>query len=186
MGRPRAEVLHELGARTGVEDLKSLAAILILVGYKLASFDVFKGVYAQGKRQFIPFMTTVVAIIFTDLLTGIFIGLAVAMFHILYVNYLNGFYFKPEQYQPGKTIVLNLIEHVTFINKASIIQTLNDIPDNAKVVIDGSLANDIDHDVWEVIQEFKVSAVERNIDLEMIGASLQDKVGKRYNRVEIV
>jgi MFS superfamily sulfate permease-like transporter len=166
--------------------LASLAAILMVVGYKLASPVVIKAVYKQGKEQFIPFVITVAAIIFTDLLTGIGIGMLVAVFHILYVNYLNGFYFNAEKYQQGDTILLSLTEHVTFINKASIIKTLNEIPDNAKVIIDGSQANDIDYDVWEIIQEFELSTKERGIELSFKGSPLDNKINRKYNRVAIV
>ncbi len=166
--------------------LASLAAILLVVGYKLASPAIFKATLKQGKEQYIPFIITVLAIIFTDLLMGIGIGMMVAVFNILYVNYLNGFYFNKEEYKSGDTIVLNLIEHVTFINKASIVKTLTELPSHSKVVIDCSKANDIDFDVWEVIQDFKLSASERHIDVKIIGTSITAKINKAYNRVSVV
>ena len=165
--------------------LASLASILIIVGYKLASPAIFKNTIKQGKEQYLPFLITVAAIIFTDLLTGIGIGMMVAVFNILYVNYLNGFYFNKEEYKSGNTIVLNLIEHVTFINKASIVKTLTELPSNSKVVIDCIKANDIDFDVWEVIQDFKLSANERNIQVNIIDAHLSQKINKSYNRVSV-
>ncbi len=161
--------------------LASLAAILFLVGYKLAKPALFKQMYALGKSHFIPFMVTILGIVFTDLLMGIGIGLVVAIFHILYNNYKKPFLFESEKHISGDTIRLELAEDVTFINKAAIQRALSQIPDGSKVIIDGSKSINIDQDVIEIIEEFETNAKYRDIDLEIIerkikGVKNQSKV----------
>ena len=148
--------------------LASLAAILFLVGYKLAKPQLFKQMYALGKTHFVPFVVTILGIVFTDLLVGIGIGLAVAIFFVLYNNYKKPFLFPSKKYLEDGIIRLNMLEDVTFINKASIQRTLSQIPDGSKVIIDASKSVNIDQDVLEIIDEFKTNAEYRNIDLKII------------------
>lgn len=148
--------------------LASLAAILFLVGYKLAKPVLFKQMYNLGQRHFVPFMVTILGIVFTDLLMGIGIGLAVAIFYILYNNYKKPFLFESDKHLKDGVIRLELAEDVTFINKASIQRTLSQIPDGTKVIIDASKSIHIDHDVIEIIEEFKTNAEYRDIELELI------------------
>ncbi len=147
--------------------LASLAAILFLVGYKLAKPSLFKQMYALGQMHFVPFMVTILGIVFTDLLMGIGMGLVVAIFYVLYNNYKKPFLFEEKDVRDG-SIRLSLAEDVTFINKASIQRTLSQIPDGSKVIIDGSNSINIDFDVIEIIDEFEVSAKHRDIDLTII------------------
>lgn len=148
--------------------LASLAAILFLVGYKLAKPVLFKQMYALGKSHFVPFMVTILGIVFTDLLMGIGIGLVVAIFFVLYNNYKKPFLFETDKHLKDGVIRLELAEDVTFINKASIQRTLSQIPDGAKVIIDASKTINIDQDVIEIIEEFETNAQFRGIDLEII------------------
>ena len=149
--------------------LASLAAILFVVGYKLAKPSLFKAMYAQGKGHFVPFVVTIVGIVFTDLLTGIVMGLVVAIFNVLYNNYKKPFLFERERdLKDDGTIRLALAEDVTFINKASIQRTLSQIPDGSRVVIDASKSINIDLDVVEIIDEFEINAKTRGIDLKII------------------
>lgn len=149
--------------------LSSLAAILFLVGYKLAKPALFKQMLKQGKSQFVPFIVTILGIVFTDLLIGIGLGLTVAVFHILYKNYKKPYFFHPEKHKDGEPIVLELSEDVTFLNKASILQTLNHLPSNSRVIIDATNTMDIDLDVIEIIDDFKENAKYKNINLEVKG-----------------
>lgn len=154
----------------------SLAAILIFTGYKLAKISIFKEMYAKGWNQLIPFMVTIVAIIFTDLLIGIIIGLGVSLFYLLKSNYKNPFTIEKEQLATGETIRIELPNQVSFLNKASIKDTLWGVPDNANVVIDATYADFIDNDVLELFKDFKdVRAPEKNIKLNIIG------VKEKYN-----
>lgn len=148
--------------------LASLAAILFLVGYKLAKPVLFKQMFNLGQSHFVPFMVTILGIVFTDLLMGIGIGLVVAIFYVLYNNYKKPFLFESDKHIKDGTIHLELAEDVTFINKASIQRTLTQIPDGSKVVIDASKSINIDHDVIEIIQEFETNAKYRDIELEII------------------
>ncbi len=148
--------------------LASLAAILFLVGYKLAKPVLFKQMYALGKSHFVPFMVTILGIVFTDLLMGIGMGLAVAIFYVLYNNYKKPFLFEKNTHMKDGVLRLELAEDVTFINKASIQRTLSQIPDGAKVIIDASKSINIDYDVIEIIDEFEINAKHRDIDLTII------------------
>ena len=158
--------------------LASLAAILFLVGYKLAKPVLFKQMYALGKEHFVPFMVTILGIVFTDLLTGIGLGMVVAIFFVLRANYKKPYFFQPEKHKPGEPIILELSEDVTFLNKAAILQTLNHLPANSKVIIDASRSIDIDHDVLEIIEDFRSNAIYKNIDLQIIE---RKQVGQRKN-----
>jgi MFS superfamily sulfate permease-like transporter len=150
--------------------LSALAAVLLFTGYKLAKPAVFKQMWVAGKYQFVPFITTVVAIVFTDLLTGVGIGLAVAIFAILRGNMKAPYFFHRTEHNEGNTITLNLAQEVSFLNKASIKLTLDHLPKNSTVVIDASDTIYIDYDVLETIKEFqKINAPERNIKLVLTG-----------------
>ena len=148
--------------------LASLAAILFLVGYKLAKPVLFKQMYNLGQSHFVPFMVTILGIVFTDLLVGIALGLVVAIFYVLYNNYKKPFLFQEDKHLKDDTIRLALAEDVTFINKASIQRTLTQIPDGSKVVIDASKSINIDYDVIEIIEEFETNSKYREIDLTII------------------
>ncbi|RYZ15585.1 MAG: SulP family inorganic anion transporter, partial [Sphingobacteriales bacterium] len=112
-----------------------LAAILIMIGLKLASPKVFRHMWQAGKYQFVPFIVTVVAVVVTDLLIGVGIGLAVSIFFILKGNMRLAYFFKKEEHQAGETIFINLAQEVSFLNKAAIKQTLAHLPENSKLVI---------------------------------------------------
>lgn len=143
--------------------LASLAAILLVVGYKLARPSLFKTMYQVGNYHFIPFIATIVGLVFTDMLTGIGVGMGFALFFILVENLKVGFYFH-QQHQTDKTII-TLSENVTFLNKANILRLLNNLPDHSEVVIDATASKYIDFDVYEIIQNFKIEAQRQNIKL---------------------
>ncbi len=154
--------------------LASLAAILLITGYKLAKISLFKEMYSKGRPQFIPFVATILAIIFTDLLIGVLIGLATAIFYILRSNFKNPFLKEESQSHVGEVIRLELPNQVSFLNKASIKETLWSVPTNSKLVIDASYANFIDHDVIEIIEDFSTTtAPEKNIQLNILGLKSQ-------------
>ncbi len=142
----------------------SLAAILIMVGFKLAKPSLFKKIYKEGWLQFIPFMVTIIGILFTDLLIGISIGLGVSFLVILYYNFKLSHYLSVE----GDVYKIRLTEHMTFLNKASLIETLLKIPDGVKVIIDESEAKFLANDIIESIEDFKIRAKDKNIEIEII------------------
>ena len=145
--------------------LSSLAAILIVVGFKLTKPKVYFHQYGIGKEQFIPFVATVVSILFTDLLIGILIGLAIGFFYILRANYKIPYYYSEEGdgIDNSGLIRIKLSEHVSFLNKANLQLTLENLPDNKNVIVDGTLSKYIDPDALEVIHDFKEVSAERNI-----------------------
>ena len=143
--------------------LASLAAILMVVGYKLARPEVFKTMYKAGMYHFVPFCATILGLVFTDMLIGMGIGLTAALFSILLENYKSAFYFN-ESHIGNKTL-LRLSEHVSFLNKANIQQTLEQLPDYSEVIIDATRSKYIDYDVFEIIENFKIEAQRKHIKL---------------------
>lgn len=146
--------------------LACLAALLLVVGYKLAKIPLFISMFKLGWEQFLPFIITVVAIQFSDLLKGIGIGMAVSLFFILRNNYKRAYFFHKEDHHEGEKITIQLAEDVTFLNKGSIALTLGHLPENSSVIIDGSKSHNIDMDVLEIIHDFKNTSVLKNIKLE--------------------
>lgn len=155
--------------------LASLAAVLFVVGYKLAKPSLFKEMYKKGGGQFIPFIVTILGLVFTDLLIGIGLGLAVGIIQILWNNFKTPYHFDPEKHNEGEPVTIELSQEVTFLNKASIMQTLNNMPDGTHIIIDGKNNKYMHADVREIIDEFASVAPNRNIKFEFIG----DK--NRYN-----
>lgn len=149
--------------------LASLAAILLMVGYKLAKPSLFQEIFRLGRSQFVPFMVTIVGIVFTDLLVGIAMGMVVAIFHILWNNFKTPYHFDPREYTIGEPILIQLSEDVSFLNKASIQRTLNEIPDDARVIIDATKTKTVHPDILEIIENFEANAQTRDIQVEMIG-----------------
>jgi MFS superfamily sulfate permease-like transporter len=147
--------------------LASLAAILIIVGYKLAKPSLFKNIYRTGLKQFVPFAITVTAIVLTDLLIGISIGLGVAIFIILWENLKNPYVFKETHDAAHLHYRIVLSEQVTFLNKAQILKELNRIPEYAELLIDASQTKMIEHDVLEIINDFKTNAKFKNIAVKL-------------------
>ena len=147
--------------------LSALAAVLFLTGYKLCKISVFKQMLSHGKYQYIPFFVTVFVIIGIDLfglykpfkgeglLIGVIAGILAASFAILHGNLKNSYYFHKSTYQNGDLIKIQLSEEVSFLNKASIRETLDHIPENSRIVIDASNTKYIDFDVLELIKEFR-------------------------------
>ena len=148
--------------------LSALAAVLLMVGFKLTKPALYRSQFKLGGDQFIPFIVTIIAILFSDLLIGICIGLAVGVFYILKANYKTPYFFDKQEHKEDKVIRIRLSENVSFLNKASIILTLDHLPKNSHVIIDGSYSTYIDYDVLEAIHNFKYVAAERNITVELI------------------
>ena len=146
--------------------LASLAAVLLLVGYKLAKPSLFIETYRLGKGQFTAFVVTVLGVIFTDLLTGIGLGLVVGIVIILRNSYQNSHFLHIQMEEGGmKKMNMTLAEEVTFLNKGAIVKELKNIPDGTHLTIDASESTSIDYDILEVIDGFKQSAMERDISV---------------------
>lgn len=146
--------------------LASLAAILLMVGYKLSKLELYKQMFKLGYEQYVPFIATILGVLLTRLLEGIGIGLAIAIFFILRKNYRNNFTQIVVHEGDHDRVQVVLSEEVTFINKGSILMMLNKLPENAEVTIDGSKCKAIDYDVLEIIEDFKLhGSKEKNIHL---------------------
>ena len=148
--------------------LACLAAVLLIVGYKLAKISLFKEMYKLGWEQFVPFIVTVVAIQFSDLLKGIALGMLVAIFYILRTNYRRDYEFHYDKSSDTKKVKLTLLEHVTFINKGSIANKLSSLEDGTIIEINAEKAHYIDLDVLEIIYDFKANSIHRNIQVELV------------------
>ncbi|MFK3738562.1 bifunctional SulP family inorganic anion transporter/carbonic anhydrase [Massilia sp. TN1-12] len=149
--------------------LAALAAILIVTGYKLAKVSLFRDMYRKGWSQFLPFAITIAAIVFTDLLTGVLVGLFASLFYLMRSHFRNPYSIEQYRMHIGDVIKMELPNQVSFLNKATIKSTLWEIPNGANVLIDASNADYIDNDVLEIIHDFRVVAAERGIRLNVVG-----------------
>ncbi|GAB7255878.1 SulP family inorganic anion transporter [Polaribacter sp. OB-PA-B3] len=149
--------------------LSVLAAVLLIVGYKLAKPSVFKEMVKLGWKQWLPFTVTVVGIVFTDLLVGIALGLAVGIVVILIKSFQNSHFLHIEDKSNGKNkIKMTLAEEVTFFNKGAILKELDSLPENTYLEIDVRKTRYLDHDIIEILEDFAFKAKERNIDIQLI------------------
>mgnify|MGYP002130564730 FL=1 len=148
--------------------LACLAAVLLIVGYKLAKISLFKEMYKLGWEQFVPFIVTIIAIQFSDLLKGIALGMLVAIFYILRTNFRRDYEFHYDKSIDGKKVKLFLLEHVTFINKGSIAKKLSSLEEGTIIEINAEKSHYIDLDVLEIIYDFKDNAINKNIQVELI------------------
>lgn len=150
--------------------LATLAAVLLLVGYKLANPVTVKHFWQKGKYQFIPFIATFAAVVFTDLLKGVALGMIISVIFVLKGNMQRAYKFRKDEYQDGDVIHIDLAQEVSFLNKAAIKETIASIPSNSKVVINASDTVYIAHDVLDLIKEFKkIRSKEENIKVKLVG-----------------
>ncbi|WP_299244717.1 SulP family inorganic anion transporter [uncultured Aquimarina sp.] len=148
--------------------LSVLAAILLLVGYKLAKPSTFKNMWNSGWKQFVPFIITVLLIVFKDLLWGIGIGLAVGIVITLINSYQNSHFLHKEESEGTSKIKMTLAEEVTFFNKATILKELDSLPENSYLELDVRKTTYLDHDVIEILDDFREKAKNRNISVKLI------------------
>lgn len=162
--------------------LAALAAILLLTGYKLCKIAVFSTMIKNGKYQYIPFFVTILVILGIDLfglylplkgeglLIGVVAGIVAAFGAILHGNLKNSYFFHKDQHHEGDLIKIRLAEEVSFLNKASIRETLDHIPERSRIVIDATHTTYIDFDVLELIKEFRdIKAPLKQIDCKLLG-----------------
>jgi MFS superfamily sulfate permease-like transporter len=174
--------------------LSALAAVLLIIGYRLAKPSFFKLMFTNGKYQFIPFIVTVIVILAIDLfkaypplsgkglVVGVLAGIVAATGAILHGNLKNSYFFHKENHQEDDVINIELSEEVSFLNKAAIRQTLDHMPENSAVVIDASKTKYIDFDVLELIKEFRdIKAPLKNIRLNLRNFKEVYKMENRYN-----
>jgi len=149
--------------------LSVLAAILLIVGYKLAKPALFKQMFDLGWKQFIPFTVTVFGIVFIDLLYGIGLGLLVGIVVILIKSYQNSHFLHIEDKSNGKhKIKMTLAEEVTFFNKGAILKELDCLPIDTFLELDVRKTRYLDYDIIEILEDFAFKAKERSIDIKLI------------------
>ncbi|WP_378188446.1 SulP family inorganic anion transporter [Aquimarina sp. W85] len=149
--------------------LSVLASILLIVGYKLAKPQLFKSMYLLGWKQFIPFVVTVLGIVFIDLLWGIGLGLLVGIVVILIKSYQNSHFLHIENNSDGQhRIKMTLAEEVTFFNKGAILKELDRLPANTHLTLDVRKTRYLDNDIIEILDDFSEKAKNKNIDIQLI------------------
>jgi MFS superfamily sulfate permease-like transporter len=149
----------------------ALAAVLIYTGYKLAKPSLFKAYYKKGWDQFLPFVITIAAILLTDLLIGVLIGIGVGLFFIVRSNFKTSVFIVHDH----NKYLIRLRKDVSFLNKPIIKNKLEEIPENASVLIDASRADFIDRDIIEVIEDFSIHAPLKNIRVEVKPSSYREQ-----------
>ncbi|MEM0932990.1 MAG: SulP family inorganic anion transporter [Bacteroidota bacterium] len=149
--------------------LSVLAAILFIVGYKLAKPKLFKTMFNLGWKQFVPFIVTVLGIVFTDLLVGIGLGLGVGIVVILIKSYQNSHFLHIEDRSNGAhKIKMTLAEEVTFFNKGAILKELDSLPENSQLELDVRKTRYLDNDIIEILDDFSEKARNKNINIKLI------------------
>lgn len=154
--------------------LAVLAAVLIVTGYKLAKPALFVSMWRYGSEQFLPFIVTVAGVVFTDLLMGVGMGMAVAIIILLQRNFKNSHFLNMKDKHTADDrhlITMRLAEEVTFLNKGAIKKELAAVPDNSVLIIDQSNCVYLNHDVAEIIRDFVQTASARGITVEIIAPS---------------
>lgn len=147
----------------------SLAAVLFVTGYNLTQPKLYRNMWSLGLKQFLPFIITILVILFTDLLVGVSIGLVISIYYIVRNNF-KAEYKITETFDDGfDTFMIKLNSNVTFLNKVRLRKTLDEVPPGSVLTIDGSECNFIDYDILEIISEYDSKARERNIKLKLKG-----------------
>jgi carbonic anhydrase/SulP family sulfate permease len=150
--------------------LASLAAVLIVTGLKLASPTLFRQMWSEGRSQFVPFIVTVLAIVFTDLLSGVLIGLGTGLAFILHSNYRRPLLRFMEHHVSGDVLRIEFSNQVSFLNRAVLEQALHAVPTNGHVMLDARNTDYIDPDILDLIDDFrKQTAVARNLKVSLVG-----------------
>ena len=161
--------------------LASLSAVLIVIGYKLVSIKSIAKSFKNDRESFVPLIVTILAVLFTNLITGIGIGFVVAMFYILRQNYELAFISSVGE---DRTII-SFAQIVSFLNKGGIMQTLQEIPDNTKVVISAKKTHTMSNEIVDLIRDFKeITSKRHNIDLQLIGFDkfgIEDQAGTDFS-----
>ena len=159
----------------------ALASILILTGYKLANVDLFKEYYSRGKQQFIPFIVTIVAIIFTDLLIGILVGILVGLYFVMRSNFRSAMVLVED----GDKYLIRFSREVSFLNKSKLVDYLQQIPDNSAVLIDPLRNEFMDRDIVETVNDFIMSSPAKGIRVYVMRDNRHEEIFNDPFRLEM-
>jgi MFS superfamily sulfate permease-like transporter len=146
--------------------MATLAAILMVIGYKLARPATFKRLYIEGQDQFIPFVVTIVAILFTDLLIGVLIGLLVGIGYVLFTNFRSALMLENDD--DSNHTIIHFKKDVFFYNRAELMKIFSELDEGAEITLDGTKVDFIDHDIFLAIQDFATSAQDKNIKVNVL------------------
>ena len=143
--------------------LAALSAILILVGYKLASANMIREMWLSGLDQFLPFAVTAASVVLFDLITGVLVGTVFGLAVVLVMNHHSAFSVVNDE----NCYLLRFAKDVTFLQKIALKRALAKLPNGSQIVIDCGGAMFIDHDILELLEDFKASAIDRQISVEI-------------------
>ena len=160
--------------------LAALAAILVFTGYKLAKVGLFKEYYKKGWDQFMPFVITILAIVFTDLLKGVLIGIAAGIFYILRSNFRTALFHE----EGGGNHLIRFKKDISFFSKPKLKSLLNNIPDGSKVTIDMSKAEFIDKDIIDTVNEFLTGSLAKGIKVETTRSMFNESAAVKEHKVD--
>jgi MFS superfamily sulfate permease-like transporter len=150
--------------------LAALAAILIMTGVKLASPNLFKQMWSEGTRQFLPFAITIASIMLTDLLIGVLLGLGVSILFILHSNLRRPLRRILEKHTSGDVLRIELANQVSFLNRATLEKTLYDVPRGGHVLLDARNTDYIDPDIRDLITDFRdTTSQAHGVQLSLVG-----------------
>ena len=158
----------------------SLSAILILTGFGLTKLKIYKSLFKLGLKQFIPFISTIIIILVTDLLIGVSIGLLISVYYIIKENFKENYNLEKNHLQGLDYYTLKLHSNVTFLNKVEIKNTLDKVPPYSELTIDGSDVHFIDYDVLEIISDFVTKAHDRHIELKLINIQIVETAASAH------
>lgn len=147
----------------------SLAAILLVTGYNLTKPRLYREMWRLGRKQFIPFVVTILVILVTDLLIGVTIGLLISVYYIILNNFKAEYKIVKSKQHETEVFLIKLNTNVTFLNKVNLKRALDRIPEYSILTIDGAECNFIDYDILEIISEFQNKAHDRHIEVHLPG-----------------
>jgi MFS superfamily sulfate permease-like transporter len=147
----------------------SLSAILAITGYNLTKPKLYRNMWSLGRKQFLPFILTIVVILSTDLLIGVSIGLLISFYFIVRNNFKAEYKITKKVLNGIETEYIKLNSNVTFLNKVNLRKTLEEVAEYSVLTIDGSECNFIDYDILEIISEYENKAHDRHIELHLLG-----------------
>jgi len=151
-----------------------LSAILIITVFNFSKPKLYRNVWSLGWKQFLPFIITIIVILATDLLIGVSIGLLISIYFIVRNNFKAEYKIANSQINGTNKYFIKLNSNVTFLNKVNLQKSLDKIPEDSQLTIDGSECNFIDYDILEIISEFANKAIDRNINLILKGITKVD------------
>jgi carbonic anhydrase/SulP family sulfate permease len=149
--------------------LSVLAAVLIVTGGWLARPEVFSRIWQGGRYQLVPFLVTIWAILLTDLLIGVVVGLVFAVGFILNSNLRRPLRQVMEKYAGGEVLHIELAEQVSFLNRPVIERALRNAVPGTQVLIDASNSDYIDPDILAMIRDYVNKSSIHNVTVSLRG-----------------